>query len=361
MFRYFVAKSDEEKSYLRYPFALWIGCQIFLASFCFASAIASSPTVEIEVIHEGSQSLLAPQEWAEVLGRAGFARVSIRGRRSGDTPGVENVGSSQVPRYRVTAVLRNDKIILPPSEQFNKRDLGKIKAWIAKLQKGGLGAPGNLQDPFGLSATQLDLLRKQMAVHVDANAKDKQRDQVIDRLLANQNFSVAMDARMRQKSAQGGAVSQEFAGLATGTALAAILRPVGLGLQPGRDRPTWTVITKMAGKEVWPVGWDSDQSAVRTVPILGKQVETQVVTLPLNDALAQLAARMEVPLLLDYRELAVEKIDPKAPVSMRAGRFLYSAVIRHLLRQHQLSFAVRLDDSAQPFLWVSTYNSLKAR
>ena len=88
--------------------------------------------------------------------------------------------------------------------QFNKRDLGKIKAWIAKLQKGGLGAPGNLQDPFGLSATQLDLLRKQMAVHVDANAKDKQRDQVIDRLLANQNFSVAMDARMRQKAAQGG-------------------------------------------------------------------------------------------------------------------------------------------------------------
>ena len=250
MFRGFVANTDEAKSCLRYLFALWIGYQIFLASFCLSSAIASSPTVEIEVVHEGSRSLLAPQEWAQVLGRAGFARVSIRGRRSGDTPGVENVGSSQVPRYRVTAVLRNDKIILPPSEQFNKRDLGKIKAWVAKLQKGGLGAPGNPQGPFGLSATQLDLLRNQMAVHVAGNTKGKQCDQIIDRLLASQNFSVAMDARMRQKVAQGGTVSQEFAGLATGTTLAAILRPVGLGLQPGRGRPTWTVITKIAGKEV---------------------------------------------------------------------------------------------------------------
>ena len=122
----------------------------------------------------------------------------------------------------------------------------------------------------------------------------------------------------------------------------------------------WRFVEKRPGEAVWPVGWESDQSAARTLPILGKQVETQKVTIALDSAIRQLAQRMNVPLLLDVRELDAEGIDTSAKVSMRSGRFLYSAVLRHLLHQVRLSFAVRLDDAAQPFLWVSTYQSLKS-
>ena len=336
-----------------------MGYQICLSACSMSSAIAASPTVEIEVINEGSRSILAPQEWAEILGKAGFARVSIRSRRSGDTPGVENIGSARQPRYRVTAFLRNDRIILPPSSQFNKRELGNIKEWLRKLQQGDGDASGSLQGPFGLSAAQLDRMRNQMASRVDINTKEKPRAAVVDQLTANQDFSLAISALLRQKIVRTERTSQELKGLATGTALAVLLRRVGLGLQPRKDGTRWSVIEKKRDNLVWPVGWDSDQSAARTVPVLGKQVETQVVTLSLNDALEQLAARMEIPILLDYRELAKAGINPKAPVSMRSGRFIYSAVLRHLLRQHQLTFAVRLDDSTQPFLWVSTYDSLQ--
>ena len=359
MWQCFVAKRKLAGSWLRYLSVVWVGYHVCLSSLCCSSAVAADPPVEIEVIHEGPRSILAPQEWAEILGRVGFARVSIRGRRSGDALGVKNIGSAQRPRYRVTAFLRNDKIVLPPSSQFSKRELGNIKAWMHQLQKGGTDASSSLQEPFGLSAAELDLVRQQMAGHVQITTKGKQRSEVIGQLVAGQRFSVVIGGTIRQKLDRTQSVPEELAGLATGTALAALLRPAGLGLQPSWDKATWSVVKKKADNQVWPVGWDSDQSAARTVPVLGKEVETQVVTLPLNTALDQLADRMGIQILLDYRELEKKSINPKDPVSMRAGRFLYSAVIRHLLRQHKLTFAVRLDDSAQPFLWVSTFESLK--
>jgi len=338
-------------------------CGLLATAVLLSSARADSPAVEIEVVHEGVRSFVAPQEWAEILGRAGFARVSIRGRRSGDVPGVENIGSAQLPRYRVIAFLRDDKIVLPPSERFGKRDAGKIRTWVDQLRKGGLDTPENPKGPFGLSPQQLNVLRNQLATRVQEKTKGETVDHVVDRLLDKIRPAVEISAQARQELATQGVVTEELTGVATGTALAALLRPLGLGLKPQTRRGGvfWRIVAKQPKEEVWPVGWQSDQSAARTIPVLGKQVETQEVTLSLISALDQLAANMEVPLLLDARELSAEKIDPAAKVSMRSGRFIYSAVIRHLLRQLQLSFAVRLDDAAQPFLWVSTHKSLQSR
>ena len=344
---------------VRWLWIVWLGLTCCLSFFGSDSADAAAPAVDIEVIHEGNRSILAPQEWAEVLGKAGFNRVSIRSKRVGDTPGVENIGTAKYPRYRVVAFLRGDRLVLPPGEQFHQREFGKIKEWLRNLQQGGQQAGDNAQRPFGLSAAQLARARQQMSARVNIATDGKQRAELIDRLLADQRLPLMIDNRLREKIARSAASSENLEGLATGTALAVLLRPLGLGLYPVDGADRWRVIEKTRESQVWPVGWDSDQSAARTVPVLGKQVETQKVTLPLHGAMLQLAARMEVPILLDDRELARAGVNAKASVTMRAGRFIHSAVLRQLLRQHQLTFAVRLDDAAQPFLWVSTFDSLQ--
>ena len=342
----------------------WLWITLFGVSFCLlfygpATVDAAAPAVDIEVINEGNRSILAPQEWAEVLGKAGFSRVSIRSKRLGDTPGVENIGTAQFPRYRVVAFLRNDRLVFPSGDQFNQREFLKIKQWLRNLQQGGDGSGDNTQSPFGLSATQLDRARQQMSAQVNCATDGMELAELIDRLHAEQRLPLAINKSQREKIVRSATSSENLKGLATGTALAALLRPLGLGLHPigGADR--WRVIEKTNKNQVWPVGWDSDQSAARTVPMLGKQVETQKVTLPLRDAMIQLAARMGVPILLDARELNRAGVKTNANVTMRAGRFIHSAVLRQLLRQHQLTFAVRLDDAAQPFLWVSTFASLQ--
>ena len=342
----------------------WLWITLFGLWFCLsfygpATADAAAPAVDIEVINEGNRSILAPQEWAEVLGKAGFNRVSIRSKRLGDTPGVENIGTAKFPRYRVIAFLRNDRIVFPSGDQFNQREFRKIQEWLRNLQQGGDGTGDNTQGPFGLSAAQLDRARQQMSAQVNIATDRMERAELIDRLLAEQRLPLVIDKREREKIVRSVTSSENLEGLATGTALAALLRPLGLGLYPLDGAIRWRVIEKTNKNQVWPVGWDSDQSAARTVPVLGKQVETQKVTVPLRDAMLQLAARMGVPILLDDRELARAGVKANANVTMRAGRFIHSAVLRQLLRQHQLTFAVRLDDAAQPFLWVSTLASLQ--
>ena len=120
----------------------WLWITLFSVSFCLsfygpATADAAAPAVDIEEINEGNRSILAPQEWAEVLGKAGFSRVSIRSKRLGDAPGVENIGTAKFPRYRVIAFLRNDRIVFPSGDQFNQREFRKIKEWLHNLQQGG--------------------------------------------------------------------------------------------------------------------------------------------------------------------------------------------------------------------------------
>ena len=336
---------------------------VFLVAGTFYNpTFAATPAIEIEVINEGVRSPTAPQEWAEILGRAGFAKVSIRSQKSGDATGIENIGTSRVPRYRVTAFLRNDKLVLPPGDRFGKRDLRQLQSWIEKFQN-EITEQASPKGPFGLSSQQLNRLREQMAVPIRQKTKGQSLTRVLNAVLRNRPPIVEFATELRRELEVRGVVStNELEGVATGTALAALLRPVGLGLHPevSGSRVRWTVVEREAAKSVWPVGWGSDQSAGRTLPILMKWVETQKVTLPLEAGLRQLAGRMNVSLLVDKRELDAEEIDLTAEVSMREGRFLYFAVLRHLLHQKGLSFAVRLDDSAKPFLWVSTYRSLKS-
>ena len=52
----------------------WLWITLFSVSFCLsfygpATVDAAAPAVDIEVINEGNRSILAPQEWAEVLGK----------------------------------------------------------------------------------------------------------------------------------------------------------------------------------------------------------------------------------------------------------------------------------------------------
>ena len=72
-------------------------------------------------------------------------------------------------------------------------------------------------------------------------------------------------------------------------------------------------------------------------------------------ALEAIAARLKVPVLMDYNAMARHGVDPaKTPVSLPSARTTYSLAMRKLLFQARLKFEVRVDEAGKPFLWITT-------
>ena len=108
-------------------------------------------------------------------------------------------------------------------------------------------------------------------------------------------------------------------------------------------------------KEIWPIGWPPEKPLAQTVPSLYEFHNVNVQNATAAKALAAIAARLKVPVLMDYNAMARHGVDPaKTLVSFPSARTTYSLALRKLLFQAGLQFEVRLDEAGKPFLWITT-------
>ena len=328
---------------------------MFLWIVCPRAGFSEVP-VAIEVITKGDHSLLAPQQWSRILGESGFRRTTIRSGRPSDEFGIKNIGSKQHPSYLVTALLSGDTLILAPQTRFTQRDLKPLADWLAKLRANGFDTVTQTEVMFGMSAEQLGTIEQGAAAIVTISTLDKSRSEIVASLADNLRHPVVFTGEAKERLAQKSVVRDELRGLSTGTALAAILHPAGLVLVPQskRGRIRWTIAESRHQKEVWPVGWKSEQPHEKTLPALYQSIQTQVVSLPLQTALDQVAQKIEVPLLFDRSSISSDQIDLKAMVKMQAQRASYKTILTQLLNQVDLNDEVRVDENGKPFLWISS-------
>jgi len=327
---------------------------MFLWIVCPRAGFSEVP-VAIEVITKGDHSLLAPQQWNRILGESGFRRTTIRSGRPSDEFGIKNIGSKQHPSYLVTALLSGDTLILSPQARFTQRDVKPIADWLAELRDNGFDTVTETEVMFGMSAEQLETIEKGAAAFVTISTLDKNRSEIVASLANNLRHPVVFTGQAKQRLAKKSAVRDELRGLSTGTALAAILHPAGLVLVPQRKRGRiqWTIAESRRQKEVWPIGWKSQQSPEKTLPALYQSVQTQVVSLPIQTALDQVAQKTETPLLFDRSSISSDQIDLKTMVKMQAQRASYKTILTQLLNQVGLNDEVRVDENGKPFLWIS--------
>ena len=323
--------------------------------FAGAPAVVAQPRVEITAVIQGEIAPSAPQQWNQLLAKAGCDRATIRSMRVSDELGIANAGGERNPVYRVTAILSGDTLVLPPRSRFSRRDVGGITKWIRDLKENGPEVVTSAKTAFGLTPKQLEAVNDDLKMPVSVSTKGAASADVVKQLARGLRHAVTIDAGAQRALASDDAIRDELRGLSTGTALAAILRPAGLVLHPRTKagRVELAVVDSRQRLANWPIGWDSKQSPGKAIPSLFDSEETQEVEVPLNVALDELSKRIRTPVLMDHNGMAVRRIAAEAPVTMRAGRSHFGSIFSHLLRQVGMQYEVRVDENNKPFLWLS--------
>ncbi len=188
---------------------------------------------------------------------------------------------------------------------------------------------------FGLTAKVLVQLKQDLAAaHRDATI-DRKPPTVTREIQQQLGMSIVVDSGARTILDQAPAIQDQLQGLAAGTVLAAVLRPHGLGFIPEQDRRgsiALRIVAAATVKEVWPIGWPSQQRDQQVVPKLFEFLPVEIVDTPLRQALDALQPRLGVPVLLDHNGLAARQIDlDTVKVHYPAGRTFYKRLLEPLV------------------------------
>ncbi|NIL98104.1 MAG: hypothetical protein GTO53_09900 [Planctomycetales bacterium] len=333
-----------------------------LCLFVFYTISAATPTVDVELVMGKRAPLTAPQEWGQRLAAAGFRRVSIRGSRPDDQLEIHNAGTAARPIYRVTGYLNEDgSITLPPRDPFTPRDAEGLARWVLDLKLADPIEPTARPSTFGLTPHRLNQVTTDLKKEVRQSTLGADPTQLVKQLAGQLAYPLKADDAARDALREAPPVQDELQGISLGTALAATLRPAGLVMRPQlhEGRLSYAVRDSRDSEEHWPVGWPSSKAPGRLIPGLLQREQTQAIKVSLASAVQELAARIGVPVLWDHNSLARRRIEPQRRlVLIRLKKTHTAALLKEILRQVHMQYEVRLDESDQPFLWLTTFPGL---
>ena len=267
-------------------------------------------------------------------------------------------GGPDARSYQVIGLLTERNTLVLPGGEFRMGDTGGLRGWLAKIQEGGETRLQETEGAFGLTPTQLVKVHEALAGRVTFSTKGQPSYEVLKRIAGGLSLSFLADAEARQMMLAPEGVADELQGLSAGTALVAVLRPLGLVMAPQKQADgsikLWITDVRRAA-ESWPVGWPSQKSPRETAPQLLNFLNVEIQDTPLAQALTAISTRLDLPLLFDHNSLARHQIDPaQLKVSLPPGRTYYQGAVDRLLNQAQLKSELRVDEAEKPFLWIST-------
>jgi hypothetical protein len=329
-----------------------------LASACALARVTlgAAPRVDLEVATEPGFAATDARDWNDLLGQAGFSSIRIRGGTPSDAPTIETRGMADAPSYRVIGILTNGNELVLPKGKFRLADRGKIEAWLEKLRAGGEEAIHVKTAAFGLLPRQLVELHGALAVPIDfSTAGQKPRD-VARRIAEGLSLKFITDPAGQRALATDDPVADELQGLSSGTALAAVLRPLGLVLVPEKAQGNvrLRIGDSRAAREHWPVGWPRKGNPRETLPELFKFLNVEIASTPLTEALPAIGSRLKAPILIDHNSLAREGIEQSTKVDLPKTNTFYDRVLDRILFSAGLKYELRVDEADKPFLWVTT-------
>lgn len=319
-----------------------------------ATAGAAPPRVELEVlIDQGASNTSAPT-WSQLLSQAGFSSVRLKSG-NGEEPTLRTAGTDSAPVYRVVGVLTTNNQLLLPKGRFSVNDRSAIERWLAKLREGGEDGLFIKPVSFGLLPKQLVAVHEALAAPVSFATSGKRPREVARQIAAALPYKFVTDSTCQQALAAGEPLTEELQGLSSGTALAALLHPLGLVMLPektGNDI-SLRIRAAAAGGEHWPVGWPPKTNPSETLPGLFKFLTVEIDSTPLTEAITAISGRVNAPVLIDHVALARQRVDLGTKVSFPKASTFYGRALDRLLAQAKLKYDVRVDEANKPFLWIT--------
>lgn len=318
--------------------------------------LAAEPRVNLEVATAPDFPPTEIRKWSEMLGKLELGSVRVRGGNGNDAAEIKVLGKEDSPTYQVVGLLTDDGMLVLPKGRFKLTDRTKLEQWFARLREGGIEGVTVKPAAFGLLPTQLVAVHEALAVPVTFSTKDMPPREVAKRIADNLTLKFITDVAGQRALATEEPVADELQGVTSGTALAALFRPLGLVLVPEKSgsEVRLRIAESRAVREHWPVGWPPKGNPRQTLPDLFKMLNVEIAPIPLSEALPAIQERLKVPVLLDHNSLARHEIDFASKVELPKTNTYYDRILDRLLFQAKLKYELRIDDAEKPLLWITT-------
>ncbi|UUO06802.1 hypothetical protein M4951_00475 [Blastopirellula sp. J2-11] len=318
-----------------------------------ASSLASAGRVTLEVATEKGVAVTSTHKWVKALQSVGFDDVRLRSGHGSDATDLVDKGSGN---YHITALLTPGEVLITPGGRFKMNDIAGMRSWLEKVRAGGKKELERQESVFGLTSKEFVALYEQLSPTVGAKTKETTPFDTLQKI--NQRLDVEFRAtpdviaRMKQ-----GKVLDELENVSCGTAVAALLRPLGLAMVPRRETGgdvELHLVDSAAAKKPWPVGWTPDGNPGQVAPGMFQYLEVEIADIPVQQAADAIAARVKLPLLWDHNGAAAKRIDiATAKVKYPARRTFYKKLLDTILFQAKLNLEIKVDEAGHAFLWVS--------
>ena len=312
----------------------------------------------LAISSNSSAALGSQQRWMEALQDVGADRVSSSTLTQGAAT-VEETEKGGTRYIRVQGFLQDGKLELSGGS-YRLRDMGKIRDLLQKFRDDGKETTLAQKHDFGLTVNQLVSLAEKFAKPVAEPTKGKPFSAVVNSIARQTGVSFARDSSVRAALAGQADVTQEFKGMSSGTALAALVKPLGLVLEPGREQGQQVKVhikRPEAGKKSWPVGRELEAAPVMVEPGMFQKLPIGIKNYPLDKVMVAFQQKAKIPFVYDEQVIAVEGIEvSKTLVSIDKKNGVLMVMINKLLRQtkpKRLSGKLRVDDAGKAFLWIT--------
>lgn len=274
-------------------------------------------------------------------------------------PTVEEIQGSSVTTIEVTGLIQKQKLHLPGGS-FSFNDKAGIRALLKRLRDDGSNVALAQKHAFGLTAEQLVELHGKLSGEVEFVTAGQNAGDVIKKIAKKTGLSFEFDTAARAAINSDEEVVDELKGISSGTALATILRPLGLVLEPQRlqgQKLKMRIVDSRSSKEHWPIGWPIEKIPFQVVPQMFNKLPIEIRGFPLKTAVDAIQKRAQMPFYYDLNALAREGIElEEVTVNLSSKKISLMVATSKLLRQckPKLWEEIRIDENGAPFLWIST-------
>lgn len=314
--------------------------------------------VEFIIGTEPGVQAVSLQQWYRLVSDAGAASVDLRAVRAGEQIEILTRESSTGTTYEVHGRLSSRGELVVPGARFRANDRSKLAEWIKDIAGSGPPAAPGESRPFKLSPTDFAKVRDDLSKPCAVTTQGVERRTAIEQLQKDFAVKLVDRGQLHAAIAPQDLVAEELRDLSRGTALACLLRPAGLVLQPKRDPSgdlEYLVVSAERADAGWPVGLPAEENPRETLPELFDFLTAEVSGRPVTDVVAAVQAHIKAPVLIDHYALAAHEIDPaQALVSHPKKRTYYWNLLRTALFQAKLTSQLRTDEAGKPFVWITT-------
>lgn len=334
----------------------WVGLLTVVLLLSAGSTACAEPQVEFELCTAPGFPPAAAQEWLRALSGLNLDGLRIRAAQGAEKVRIETTGEGRFARHKVTGILVGRDELRLPGGAFTMSDKAKLSQWLEKLKVGGGESVTAKTAAFGLTGKQLVELHTALAARTPFTTAKRPAVDVVRQLATRIPVPLVVAPDVRGRFADE-TVADELEGVSVGTALAAVVRPLGLALTPVVEaaQVRLVVVDSAAAKEAWPVGWPPQGTPGEIAPELLKFLDVEIDDTPLQETLGVLQQRLELPMLFDHNGLARHGVDlEKTKVTIGRGRTYYSKILDQALGKARLKYELRVDEAERPFLWISS-------